>query len=170
MLRSIRSRVYSALAVGLALLLSYPAFAVTFNNVPTLPLAPRLFTVSLTSSNGTTPQTLASCGTNSGQATKIQSISVQNTDTNAYTLVLSVNRSSGPVPIVDVSVPANSGAATSTVPVNVLGPSATVIAGLPTDAYGQYILCQLNDSVQVDVTSAITANKDVNVVAMGGDF
>jgi hypothetical protein len=167
-----RSKLYTALAAALALLIAYPVFAVTYNNVPTLPLAPRLFMVGLQNSTGTGLVTLATCGSNTGQATKIQSVIANNNDfVNAYTLVLTYNRTgSGLFQIVDVNVPSSAGALTNVAPVNVIGPSSTAVPGLATDAYGPYILCQLNDSLQVNVTTTITAGKDVNVIATGGDF
>lgn len=168
-MRYLRRIIYGGFALALAIVIAYPLLAATYNNNPTLLLAPRVFMVTLTNANSTTPQSLAVCGSGPGLATKISSLIAMNTDNNTYTLVISLNNG-GSVPFLDVTVPASAGASPAVVPLNIIGPSTTLAPGLPNDGFGPYLLCQSGTTIFVDTTTAVAASRDINVIAQGGDF
>ena len=96
-------------------------------------------------------------------------IATSNDGTLAHVLLISILRTAVNYVIGAVNVPINSGTDGTAVSVNLL--NSTSIPGLPVDRNGQrYLLLQAGDVLQVNAAVAVSANKEVDLVAMGYDF
>lgn len=143
-----------------------PLLAAVTANSPITVQAPKLALVQINNGDGTTPQTLYSCGSN---GSKIVAMFAATTDTSADTLQVSIVRSSTTYLLETVTVPLSSGNAAGTPPQPLMGPLYT--PGLPVDLNNnQYLYCQSGDTLEVGATSAVTSSKIVSVWAVVGDF
>ena len=125
-----------------------------------------LSTIAASSSTGSTV-------TPGANHSMITSISITNTDTNAYTLTLNQIRSSTTDPLVTVTLPASSGNVAGTVPFNLLTPA--LIPALPSTSQGQPFLIfegsnDLADTFNITTSSNVASGKQVIARFQGCNF
>ena len=128
---------------------------------------PQTSPVSFTNGDGLTKKTLITGGAN---GTKVVAINAATTDTAAKVLQLYLTVSAVDYLISSVSIPASSGLDGTNAAVNML--TATMIPSLPVDNDGQrYVfLKDTTQSVRAAVTSTTTSGKQLDVIAIAGDF
>lgn len=117
-----------------------------------------------------TYKTIFTAGTN---GSKITGILVNTTDgTAAHLLTLRILRAAVGYPLINYTLPINSGGDGSTPSVDLLagGPS-NLLQGLPVDNDGQkYILLESGDTLEMTFATALTASKNIYVTTIGGNF
>jgi hypothetical protein len=100
---------------------------------------------------------------------KIVALLATSTDTNAMDVAISILRNGVSFALGCVSVAAGSGSDGTKPSVNLL--DAAGIPGLPVDRAGQhYLHLQDGDQLQVGVLSTVTADKEIDIIAMGFDY
>jgi hypothetical protein len=122
------------------------------------------------SSDGTNIITIAHAGTtNAGLApTKVFAVTAVNSDTIAHDVQIGVADASplGFIVLGTVAVPISAGTL-GTVP----GVSLLSVPSLPLDETGQpYIFLNATDSLQVRLTAALSAGREMDIVVLGADF
>lgn len=145
---------------------------------PVLPQKPQLYTAQLLNAtnaftftaNSATVTNLVSIATIGANGALIESITVANSDTAAYTLQLLFLPTGGTLQILGTfNIPLSAGFTTAAPPVQLL--NATVMPGLPKDANNNsYILVPASGLLYVGTTAQITTAKQISVVAVGADF
>jgi hypothetical protein len=114
--------------------------------------------------------TLVTVMTGATNGTKVAGLWVTSTDTASNTIFVTIERT-GPLDYVQtaVTIPANSGNAAGTPPVNLM--SAANWPGLPLDSDGTpYLYLESTDTLRVNVGTTVTAAKIVNVNLVAADF
>jgi hypothetical protein len=107
--------------------------------------------------------------TGATNGTKIEAITVASTDTSARDLQLVLTISSVDYILATVSIPANSGNTNALPAVDILRHAQWT--GLSYDSNGNKILYVANGSVlNVKTLTTVTAAKEIDVLAIGGDF
>ena len=127
---------------------------------------PKITPVSFVNADGTAKKTLVTAGTD---GTKVLDGTITSTDTAARNVQLWLTRSAVSYLIGTVAVAIAAGSDGTTNGVRLL--DTTLIPGLPLDHDGhKFILLQSGDTLQVNMLVAVTATKEVDVVAMSIDF
>lgn len=141
-------------------------------STPVLPQTPKITPqqfVQGTDSAGTY-KTIFTAGSN---GSKITAILVNTTDgTATHLLTLRLNRSSTGYPIINYTLPINSGGDGSAASIDLLagGPSS-LLQGLPIDNDGQkFLFLESGDTLEVTFATALTAGKNIYVVTVGAHF
>ncbi|MDE2102312.1 MAG: hypothetical protein KGL39_34015 [Patescibacteria group bacterium] len=120
----------------------------------------------IVNSTGTGTVTLSTAGSS---GSRINYISVTNTDTSAYNLTLYLTRSSTNYLLWSGQVPASSGNSSTVTPYILLNPALWF--ALPQDGNGQpYLQLKSGDTLTVALGSTITSGKTMTFYAVGGDF
>jgi hypothetical protein len=141
--------------------------------VAVLPQICRSWKAQLTNSNSAS-EALVTAVTPSASFTfaKMTSLIAVNDDaSNAYTVTWGRTRGGVFYPLGTILVPASSGLANGTPPINLLNPA--LIPGLPIDADGQcYIFLEqaAGDTVQVQSATTVASGKHVSISADGGEY
>jgi hypothetical protein len=121
---------------------------------------------SFANADGTTAKTVA---TGAANGSKIESLIVESTDTAARDIQVIINISSTAYQLTQISIPAGSGSNNSTPCVDVL--KHAQFPGLASDALGnKYIYLANGNTLQIAMATTVTAGKQINVFAQGGDF
>lgn len=132
------------------------------NNKPAFPIEPRTTGINLNNASGTATSNLFTAGANGAL---IDSISVVSTDTSAVIVVLSVDDGTLDNLIGEVTIPIGAGTDGSTPAVNLLDAAALPFlqsdGGLPLGP---------TDILKIAAKVAVTATKQVDFRAFGGDF
>lgn len=137
------------------------------SNAPMFIQTIRNAAVQIDNADSTDAQALIAAGAN---GTKVESITVSSTDTDAHVLQLFINDGTNNHLLSEIAIPASSGNTSSAPAVSVLQ-SAQISGSLPYDSNGnRYIYLANGWSLQVAVTVAVTSDDIVDVVATGGDF
>ena len=114
----------------------------------------------------TTKKTLVTGGTN---GSKVESITVASTDTTTRDLQFWMTISAVDYLLATVNIPVNSGNTNAIPAVDIL--RSAQWPGLSYDAMGNKILYVANGAVlKVACTTTVTAAKEIDVLASGGDF
>lgn len=131
--------------------------------VQTPKITPAAFT---NSDSANTKKTIATAGSD---GSKVTAVTAASTDTAARVAQLWLTRSATSYLLGSVSVPAASGSDGSTSHGNLL--ISSLLPGLPMDADGQrYLFLESGDTLQVSFTAQVTSAKEIDVVAMFGNF
>jgi hypothetical protein len=133
---------------------------------PIFPQTIKNYVAQILPADTTTKKTLVTGATN---GTKIETITVASTDTTARELQFIMTVSSVDYVLATVSIPANSGFTISVPAVDVL--RHTQWPSLAYDSNGNKILYVANGAVlSVKVLVAVAASKEIDILAIGGDF
>ena len=119
-------------------------------------------TAAIVNADGTTKKDVISAGANDSL---VRSLSLVTSDTAAAVVELYLYDGSNARLLYAVAVPALSGSDGSTAPIDLLGASL-----LPLRDGKRYLPLKTGQKLQVAVQSAVTAAKQVTVVALGEDF
>jgi hypothetical protein len=139
---------------------------VAVSNLPIFPQAINLGLQSITNGDGTTAKTIFTAGAN---GSKVETIEVSSTDTVNRDLQLFITRSATNYLLATVQVKVNSGNANNVPSTNILG--STQLPAIATDANGNPTLfLKSGDTLTAAVTTAVTAGKQLAIIANGGDF
>lgn len=124
-------------------------------------ITPAAFT---NSDSANTKKTIHTAGSN---GSKVVSILASSTDTSNRTGQIWLTRSAVSYLIASTVVTTLAGTDGAVLTVNMLA----TVPGLPTDNDGQrYIFLESGDTLQISFTAQVTAAKEIDVVAMAGDF
>lgn len=133
---------------------------------PVFPQTPKSGVVSFVNADGTTKKTLLTAGT---EGTKLVSVTATSTDSSARVCQLWLTRSATSYLICALSIPANSGSDGTTAAVNIV--NSTILPGLPVDNVSQrFIYLQSGDTLQASFTAAVTATKEIDLLAVATNF
>lgn len=133
---------------------------------PLFPQKVRNWVQSFAPGDTTTAKTLVTGGTN---ASRIEFLLVSSTDTSARDIVVSWLYLGIAYVITTISIPANSGNTNSLPAVDLF--RNPQFAGLPVDALGnKYMYVAAGFALQLGMGTTITAAKQVNAFAHGGDY
>ena len=134
------------------------------NVFPTLPQQPRKGLAQILNATGTAQVTLITAGSNGN---KIVNIVAASTDTANQTVSVSLVRSSTTYLLATTLVPASSGNANGTSPVDLLA----TIPNLARDQDGQpYLFVESGDTLVVNTTGTVTSGKTISVHSDHGQF
>lgn len=115
-------------------------------------------------------KTIFTAGSN---GSKVVAVLVNTTDgTATHVLTLQVKRSSTGYPLINYTLPINSGGDGSTASVDMFaGGPAGLLLGLPVDNDGQkYLLLKSGDTLELTFATALTSGKNIYVHVIGADF
>ena len=129
----------------------------TPNVFPTMLNQPLKGLAQILNATGTAQVTIVTAG---GNGSKVLNLVASSTDTAAQTIAVSLVRSSTTYLLSTTSVPASSGNASGTAPVDLLA----IIPNLPRDQDGQpYLFLNSGDTLVVNSAAAITSGKTISV-------
>jgi len=124
------------------------------------------FTFAAASNVTTNLVSLVAGGTN---GVLVEALTVSSSDTAGRDLVLILNNGTYNFPLMTTTIPANSGFNASTQPIDLLRMVYT--PGLPVDTSGnRYIYVPAGSTLYVGTLTAVTAAKQVSIVAVGATF
>lgn len=150
----------------LAFWLISPAFAAV-TPTPIFPQAVKGPLAQISNGTGTTSITFITAGAN---GSIVKGITCSNTDSNPYTIQFNKVRSSTSYLMVTLTLAASAGSAAATVPLVVFGTGANTL-GLPLDSEGNpFTYIESGDTINVNVTSTVTAAKLVSCYGVQSDF
>ena len=132
------------------------------NFKPIFQAAPKTECITRDNADGTTSTALYTAGTDGGL---VDSVSVVSTDTVAVILVLSVDNGTTECQIGEVSIPAGSGSDGSSPAKNLLDAVA-----LPFLQSGGGLALGASAVLKVAAKVAVTATKQLDITAYGGDY
>lgn len=133
---------------------------------PIFPQTVKSYTAQVLPADTTTKKTLVTGATN---GTKIESITVASTDTAARDLQLWLTVSAVDYLLATVSIPANSGNTNALPAVDIL--RSAQWPGLSYDASGNKMFYIASGAVlKIATLATVTAAKEIDAVASGGDF
>lgn len=136
----------------------------TQNVFPTLPRMPRKGVGQILNATGTAQVTVITAGANGN---KVVSMVATSTDTASQTVQVTLGRGGTSYVLATTSVPANSGNAAGTAPVDLL----TVIPNLARDQDGQaYLFLETGDTLVVNSAAVISAGKAISVHSDHAEF
>jgi hypothetical protein len=129
----------------------------TPNVFPTMLSQPLKGLVQIFNATGTAQVTVVTAG---GNGAKVLNLVASSTDTAAQTIAVSLVRSSTTYLLATTSVPANSGNASGTAPIDLLA----IIPNLPHDQDGQsYLFLNSGDTLVVNSAGTVTSGKTISV-------
>lgn len=137
------------------------------SSTPVFVGTPKITPVAFTNSDSAnTKKTVATAGSS---GTKVVGVIATSTDTSSRTGQLWLTRSATSYLLGSVSVVTLAGTDGSTATANLL--PASLMAALPRDNDGQpYLFLESGDTLQVSFTAQVTSAKEIDVVAISGNF
>lgn len=118
------------------------------------------------SADTTTKKTIFTAGAVNGNGNKITGLSITNTDTNAYTVQIWIDRGGVKYPQITLTIPLSSGFTNAAPPVNVFSNW-----GLPVDNDGQkYLFLETGDLLQFASLTTLAAAQSLNAQAVHSEF
>lgn len=127
---------------------------------------PKITPQSFVNADGTNKKTVATAGSD---GSKLVALIATSTDTANRVASIYLTRSATSYLLGSVAIPLASGSDGSTAGINLL--SSSLIPGLPVDNDGQtYIFLESGDTLQVAMQVAVTAAKEIDVLAVFGNF
>jgi len=132
---------------------------------PTFVTTPKIGVVQfLNADAANTKKTVVTAG---ASGSKVTSLTVASTDTVARVAQMWLTRAAVSYLLTSRSVPAGSGSDGTLNSVDVMG----LWEGLPYDSNGlPYLLLESGDTLQVSLTTQVTAAKEVDITAVGANF
>jgi hypothetical protein len=138
----------------------------TVTATPIFPQTLTTGTAAITNGTASSLVTLYTAGTN---GSKIENISVTNTDTNPYTVQVTVTISATNYLLGSISVPASTGNTASAPGLNILANSNFL--PLNKDSNGNaYLYLASGDTLKVNSTSTVTSSQQLTFIAQACDF
>jgi hypothetical protein len=133
---------------------------------PIFPQTVKSLAVQILPADASALKTLVTGATN---GTKVEAITVASTDTSARDVAVVMTISAVDYLLTTISIPANSGNTNALPAVDLL--RSAQIPGLSYDAFGNKILYVASGAVlKVKATTTVTAAKEIDFLAVSGDF
>lgn len=137
------------------------------SSTPAFVATPKITPVAFTNSDSAnTKKTIHTAGSN---GSKVVAVLASSTDTSNRTGQIWLTRSETSYLLGSTVVPTLAGTDGSTASANLLPPS--LLGSLPRDNDGQpYLFLESGDTLQVSFTAQVTSAKEIDVVAVAGNF
>jgi hypothetical protein len=134
---------------------------------PVFVQTPKNYKVQILPADASNLKTIATGGAN---GTKIVGLMVTSSDTAARDVTWGITTSAVFFPLGTVTIPITSGQVNSAAAVNLM--DLTKTPGLPLDGDGNpfVFLSSASDTLQIKALTTVTAAKEIDITAIGGDF
>lgn len=132
------------------------------NISPIFPVTPAGSTQTFVNADGTTKKVIFTGGTN---GSRLDNVAITSTDTSAVTFNVYINDGTTDIQVGAISVPAGAGTNTTVPPVSML--TLSNFPWLPTSLS---VFTKAGWTIKLAASVAVTATKQVSVVALGGDY